>query len=90
VGTARRTLRVENQAGLHARSCTNIVAVARKFRSEIRFRRGAVDADAKSIFDLMLLNAAKGVDLEATATGEDAEAALAALDALFRAKFGED
>jgi len=46
--------------------------------------------DARSIMGLMMLAASPGSEIVIEADGPDAEAALAAVVALARAKFGED
>jgi phosphocarrier protein len=43
-----------------------------------------------SIMGLMFLAAAPGTDITVEATGKDAEAVIAALDALIASRFGED
>ena len=47
-------------------------------------------ADGKSIMELLSLAASKGLDIEITAEGSDAEDAVTALTELVRNRFGED
>jgi phosphotransferase system HPr (HPr) family protein len=87
---SRRTVRVRNREGFHARSCTAIVQAVRKHRADVRIALGESEADAASVFDLMTLCAAFGDEVEVRATGEDADAVVEALAALFAAGFGEE
>jgi phosphotransferase system HPr (HPr) family protein len=82
---ARRTVRVGDRDGFHARSCTAIVLLARRYRSRLTIRRGDEEADGRSVFDLMLLNARHGEAVELVAEGDDAEALVAALATLVEA-----
>ena len=86
---ARRQVRVVNRDGLHARSCQAVVALVKKHRSDVRLVKGSNRAEGKSIFDLMLLEAANGDVIELVANGPDADVLVAALAALFASGFGE-
>ena len=86
----RRTCRVRNREGFHARSCTAIVQLVRKHKGSVRIAKGGQEADGASVFDLMLLSAAFGDEVEIRASGEDAETVADALVALFDAGFGEE
>ena len=79
-----------NRDGLHARSCTAIVTLARKYAAALTIAYGDKCGDGRSIFDLMLLAAGKGASLEITAEGADAEALVAAIAALVESGFGEE
>ena len=46
-------------------------------------------ADGKSIVEVLMLVASKGSTVHVRSRGEEAHAALAALDGLIRARFGE-
>jgi len=86
----RRTVRVINAQGLHARPCHAIASTALTFQSELRIRSQTRQVNAKSILELMTLSAGPGTELELLARGTDAEALLAAVEALFRKGFGEE
>ncbi len=85
----RRTVRVQNENGLHARPCHSIVSAAQEFRSELRIASGGRDVNGKSILELMTLGASHGTELELRGKGEDAEALLDAIESLFASGFGE-
>ena len=83
-------VQVVNRLGLHARAAARLVHLANGFRSRITVSRGDSTVDGKSILGLLTLAAAKGTRLRLTATGEDAERAVAQLAALIRDRFGEE
>jgi phosphotransferase system HPr (HPr) family protein len=84
-----RLVVVSNAKGLHARSASRLVEVAKAFVAEITLHREGISANAKSIIGLMLLEATPGTELLVRAEGADAERALAAIEELFRTGFGE-
>jgi phosphocarrier protein len=86
----RRTVRVLNAQGLHARPCHAIVSRALSFQSELRIRSQKNDVNGKSILELMTLSAGPGTELELVARGPDAEAMLATLGEIFEDGFGEE
>ncbi len=78
---------VPNTEGLHARPARDLWETARRFSSEVRIVHGRVDADAKSIFDIMTLDAAQGTELIIRTCGADAEAAAEAVAKLIASGF---
>jgi phosphocarrier protein HPr len=88
-GEVRRTLRIRNKLGLHARAAVKFVQLAGQFQSEITVGRNGQEANGKSIMGLLTLVAAWGVDIDIAAVGPDAEAAIEALSALIGRGFDE-
>lgn len=86
---ARRSVRVVNDSGLHARPCHAVVSTALAFDADLRVHNGAQEANGKSILELMTLNAPRGTELELIARGRDAEALVCALVVLFASGFEE-
>jgi len=86
----QKELTVQNRLGLHARPASLVVSEASKFRSEIHLSRDAVEINAKSIMGVMMLAAEKGSRILVTASGEDEQQAIEAIEALFASKFDED
>ncbi|GAB4166934.1 MAG: HPr family phosphocarrier protein [Thalassobaculales bacterium] len=81
-----------NAVGLHARPAVKLTQLAKSFASSIAFSL-APDGpwtDAKSPVKVMRVKAPKGATLYFRVSGEDAEAALAALLALVRDRFHEE
>ncbi len=86
-------LTVSNRLGLHARPAALFVATAARFQSQIKVRnltRNTAAVRGDSINQVAILGVRQGHELEITATGDDAEQALATLQALFATNFGED
>jgi phosphocarrier protein len=91
-----REVVVINKLGLHARPAMKFVDLANQFSSQISVHKAAqgedeaVDADGKSVMQMIILAATEGTKLKIVADGEDAEKAVAELEALFASKFDED
>lgn len=76
---ASQWVTIVNDLGVHLRAAGTLVREASKFKSEIWLEREGTRANGKSIMSVLSLAAAKGVQLEVIAEGEDAEEAVAAL-----------
>lgn len=87
---ARAVARISNQRGLHARAAAKLVKLADQFDAEITVRKGDTVVNGRSIMGLMMLAAGPGCELELSATGEEAAAALRAVVALIARGFDED
>jgi phosphocarrier protein HPr len=87
---ARRLATICNQRGLHARAAARFVKTAGQFDAEVRVRKNGAEVSGRSIMGLMMLAAAPGSVIELTATGHEADAAVAALARLVECKFDED
>lgn len=89
----QRTIVITNRLGLHARAAAKLVRVAAGFHSQVLLARTDArhqPADAKSIFNVLLLAASQGTQLEVITEGEDETVAVEALCALIAGKFGEE
>jgi phosphocarrier protein HPr len=64
---------------LHARPAADFVRAAMGFSASIQVGSGDREADAKSLLSVLALGAKRGTELRLTATGDDADAALAAM-----------
>ena len=84
-----RTVSIVNELGLHARPAAEFVKTAARFASAVTVRKDGMEVNGKSIMGMMMLAAEMGSQLVLIADGDDAEAALAALEALVAAGFGE-
>jgi phosphocarrier protein HPr len=82
-------LEIQNRLGLHARASAKLTQTASRFAADVWMSRNGRRVNAKSIMGVMMLAAGKGSRIELEATGEDADAALAALASLINDKFGE-
>ena len=86
---ARADIEITNKLGLHARASAKLTQVASGFKCEVWLSRSGRRVNAKSIMGVMMLAAGKGASITIEAEGEDAEAALAALQKLIADKFEE-
>lgn len=89
------TLRVvvPNRLGFHARPAARIVQAVLPFRAELsaaNLTRSSGPVSARSLNALLTLGVQQRHEIEFTASGDDAEAALAAIRALAEANFGDD
>jgi len=86
--TAETTVVVSNRNGLHARPSSVLAEAALRFiETSIAIRKGALEVDAKSIMELLLLEAACGTELVLTAVGPRADEAIRELTGLFEREF---
>jgi phosphocarrier protein HPr len=89
-GAISRVLTIINQKGLHARASAKFVQTVEKFDAEVRVSRGGETVGGTSIMGLMMLSAGPGTSIVVSATGAEAEVAIAALTELIGSKFGEE
>src|SRR5438067_13937119 len=82
-----KELMVQNKMGIHARPAAMIVRITNKFKAEVFVEKDDEQVNGKSIMGLMMLAAGKGSKVKFIATGQDAPAMMAELEALFARKF---
>jgi len=82
---AHFTFEITDDVGLHARPAAQFVRAAAGFSATISVVCGERSADAKSLLEVLQLQAGSGATVTVTADGPDAEAALVALEAALRA-----
>jgi len=85
----KRTIKVSNKLGLHARASAKLTQSASKFESAIWLSRNGRRVNAKSIMGVMMLAAGIGSSVELETEGSDEQVAAAEIEALFNDKFGE-
>jgi phosphocarrier protein len=91
--TVCREVVISNKLGLHARPAMQFVDLANQFQSNIHVQSlgpEPVDADGKSVMQMIILAAVEGTPLKITADGGDAEQAVTQLAQLVQDKFGEE
>ena len=88
-----RDLTVVNKEGLHARPAMQLVECAGQYDCDVTITRVDADettvADAKSVLQVITLQATEGTTMQLDCDGDDAEAAAEAIAALFSSGFGE-
>jgi phosphocarrier protein len=85
-----RTMKIENQLGLHARAAAKLVHLANQYQSDLFIKKDGQQVNGKSIMGILLLAAAKGSRITLVFEGEDEEKAAKAVCGLIREKFGEN
>jgi phosphocarrier protein HPr len=85
-----RELPIINKRGLHARASAKFVQTVEGFDARISVSKDGMTVGGTSIMGLMMLAASPGCSVVVSAEGEEAEAALNALEALVADKFGEE
>jgi phosphotransferase system HPr (HPr) family protein len=88
--TSRKTVTIVNPQGLHARPADLFARKANQFDATIQVIKGNETVDGKSILSILTLAAAQGSQLEIIASGQDADAAMAALCELVEQGFEVD
>ena len=86
---ARAEVTIVNKLGLHARASARLTQLAGRYACEVWLTRNGRRVNAKSIMGVMMLAAGKDATLIIDAEGEDAAAAVAALQKLIADKFDE-
>jgi phosphocarrier protein HPr len=89
-GTLVKELTVLNKLGIHARPAAMFVKTTSRFTCEIFVEKDGEKVNGKSIMGLMMLAAGPGCKLTIHASGPDAAAAVAEIEALLKRKFDED
>ena len=85
----RRTVKIANRLGLHARAAARFVHTAARYQARVTAGRDGRVMDGKSILGILLLGASRGTTIEITAEGDDEAEAVDALVALVESQFGE-
>lgn len=78
----KKNVTVMNKQGLHARPAALFVQLANKFDSTITVTKGEEAVNGKSIMGILMLAAEKGSQIVIVAEGDDADAAVNALEGL--------
>ncbi|MDP2173907.1 MAG: HPr family phosphocarrier protein [Candidatus Cloacimonadaceae bacterium] len=86
----RKTIKVTNKLGLHARPSALMVKAATKYRSEFFIEKDGMKVNGKSIMGVMMLAAECGASLNLIADGVDEEYLLEEISTLVASGFGED
>jgi len=85
----KKSVKVVNKLGLHARASAKLTSAASAFASQVWISRNGRRVNAKSIMGVMMLAAGLGSTVELEADGADEVAAMEAIEKLFADKFGE-
>jgi len=86
----KRTLKIVNIKGLHARASAKLVEVVEGFDGQVIVSKDGLTASGDSIMGLLMLAAPLGSFIDVETSGPEAEALANALEALVADKFGEE
>ena len=84
-----KSVKVQNQVGLHARPATFLIQKANEFKSSIWVEKDERRVNAKSLLGVLSLGIMGGTDIKIMAGGSDEEEAVDALVALVESGFAE-
>ena len=84
-----KSVKVQNQVGLHARPATFFIQKANEFKSSIWVEKDERRVNAKSLLGVLCLGIMGGTDIKIMAGGSDEEEAVDALVALVESGFAE-
>lgn len=85
-----RSLEIINKRGLHARASAKFVQTVDGYNANVEVEKDGITVGGTSIMGLMMLAASIGCSIKVSASGEQAEEVLNALEALIADKFGEE
>ena len=86
----KKTAKIVNKLGLHARPSAMLVTAASKYESQVFVTKDGLRVNAKSIMGVMMLAAEQGSEIEIEVDGVDEEAALAEILSVIESGFGEN
>jgi len=89
-GGFEKKFEVLNEFGIHARPAALLVKTASEFDADIVIENNGAEVSAKSIMGLLTLEGYQGSVLTVRTEGDDALAAMSAIEKLFVNKFYED
>ena len=89
--TVKQVVEIKNKLGMHARPAMKLFELVQSFDAEVLLRNeSGTEAEASSVIALLMLDSAKGGQIEIEASGPEEAQALAAVIELFEAGFDEE
>ncbi|MBD3413146.1 MAG: HPr family phosphocarrier protein [Candidatus Aminicenantes bacterium] len=85
----KKTVKIKNKLGLHARAAVKFVNMANRFASSIKIVKDGNEVDGKSVLGILTLAAVQGSEIELKICGRDEGMAMQALNDLINDKFQE-
>lgn len=85
----KKSVKIINKLGLHARPSALLVTTATKFEAEVFFTKDGLRVNGKSIMGVMMLAAEMGTEIIVEADGPDEEQAVAAIIETINSGFNE-
>jgi phosphocarrier protein len=87
---AKTAVEIKSRLGLNLLASSTLARTAGKFAPRTTIGCGKIQVSAKSVMELIMLEAGQGSKLELRAEGNDAIDAVAAIQALFEKRFGQE
>ncbi|WP_259781696.1 HPr family phosphocarrier protein [Aestuariispira ectoiniformans] len=84
------SVEIVNRRGLHARAAAKFAKLAESFDADVTVTKDGQTVNGYSIMGLMMLAAARGSSIDIDASGNQADEALTALQALVENRFEEE
>jgi phosphocarrier protein NPr len=89
--SVKHTVEITNKLGMHARPAMKLFELVQNYDAEVWLRNDeGTEAEASSVIALLMLDSAKGRQIEIEASGPQETEVLAAVIELFNAGFDED
>lgn len=86
----KKTVRIANKLGLHARPSAMLVTTASHYESEVFLTKDNLRVNGKSIMGVMMLAAEQGTQLIVEVNGPDEETALNEIVKVIESGFSEN
>ena len=86
----KKTVRIANRLGLHARPSAMLVTIASRYESEVFLTKDNLRVNGKSIMGVMMLAAEQGSELIVEINGPDEETALNEIVKVIESGFSEN
>ena len=81
---------VKWELGLHIRPATHLISLLRQYSCDIRFIKGRMDCNAKSLIQILKLGAVYGDQIIVEIDGQDAQEVLERIEYFFEHHEDED
>ncbi len=88
--TIVRQIEITNEKGLHARASAKFVEVVESHDSKVEVVKDDITTAGNSIMGLLMLAASKGTFIQVSVDGPDEAKVMESLEALVKARFGEE
>lgn len=79
-----KSIKIENELGLHSRTAALFVQLSSKFKSEIYIEKDDFQINGKSIMGVMALGASLGETVNLMINGSDEEEAMKEIEMFFK------
>jgi len=89
VYSVRKTFKIVNTLGLHARAAAGFVKLSNRFSSSVKILKNGYEVDGKSILGILSLGASRGAEICIEFSGNDVQDAIRQISEFVESGFGE-